>query len=85
MMRDQNKSMCVLLTLFLVMAARCWQQTGLEGNFAQDFVASWEARAKPVASAWAATQEQWLQALIKFEGESFHGTPQSPHVMHVNI
>lgn len=53
--------------------ARCWQKTGLQGNFAQDFVTTWEGKAKPVAATWAAVQDQWLTAIADFEGEGCPG------------
>lgn len=49
--------------------SRCWQETGLDGNFAQDFVATWESRSKPVAKTWAAVQDQWLNSIANFEGK----------------
>lgn len=46
----------------------CWENTGLRGNFALDFVNEWNARAGPVAAGWAAAQEQWIGAVARFEG-----------------
>lgn len=31
---------------------------------------TWEGRAKPVATKWAAVQDKWLQSITNFEGES---------------
>lgn len=62
---------CVLSqTITTYLTYRCWQKTGLEGNFVQDFVATWEARAKPVANTWAAAHEQWIKSITNFEGEA---------------
>lgn len=56
------------LMLPCIAARRCYQETGLPGGFAQDFIATWQSRAQPVAQTWAAAQEQWVGALRNFEG-----------------
>jgi len=46
----------------------CWQNTGLRGTFALDFVNEWNARAGPLAAGWTAAQEEWIAAVARFEG-----------------
>jgi hypothetical protein len=48
---------------------RCWQETGLQGNFAQDFVKSWEDKSRPVMESYAKAQDQWLSALKNMKSE----------------
>eukprot|EP00775_Hariotina_reticulata_P012807 gene12807-12935_t len=62
----------------------CWQNTGLRGSFALDFVNEWNARAGPVAAGWAAAQEEWIGAVARFE-EAFPGINQWGDVLFYSV